>query len=311
MEKNRLVSYSLALGVVLGIDFGGTKIAAAVADRSGGRLRETTVPTEPARGARFNLERGLEAAKSLLEGDPLLAVCACTFGIPSADGVFLAPAIDGWEELALGRELAEAFPGVPVRVATDVKAAAEAELRHGALAGHDPAIYLNLGTGLAVAIVAGGRVVAGANGAAGEIGYSLRRDGGLLEEAVSGTALARATGGRLTAAEVFAGSVTDVGLARLVSAFMDELEVHLVNLAVALDPERIVVGGGMTRSWERIEGALRRSLKEHVPFEPELVLGEFPTDAALVGALALAADAVSDGAERLHTIGIDRGRSTA
>ncbi|HTR32973.1 MAG TPA: ROK family protein [Gaiellaceae bacterium] len=301
------------MGVVLGIDFGGTKIAAAVADRDGGRLREATVPTEPARGARWNLERGLDAARGLVEGDPLLAVCACTFGIPGADGVFLAPAIDGWEQLALGREVAEAFPGAVVRVATDVKAAAEAELRHGALAGYDPAIYLNLGTGLAAAIVVGGRVVAGANGAAGEIGYSLRgADRGRLEDVVSGAALARATGGELTAAEVFSGSVTDVRLARLVSAFMDELELSLVNLAVALDPERIVIGGGMTRSWERIEGPLRRSLAEHVPFEPELVLGEFPTDAALVGALALAADAAA-GLESgsWHTIDIDRGRSTA
>ena len=300
--------------VVLGIDFGGTKIAAAVADRSGGRLREVTVPTEPARGARWNLERGLGAARGLVEGDPLAAVCACTFGIPDTDRVFLAPAIDGWEQLALGRELEEAFPGVPVRLATDVKAAAEAELRHGALAGYDPAIYLNLGTGLAVAIVAGGKVVAGANGAAGEIGYSLRgRGGGTLEDVVSGTGLARATGGELTAAEVFAGSITDVRLARLVSAFMDELELSLVNLAIALDPERIVVGGGMTRSWERIAGPLRRSLKAHVPFEPELVLGEFPTDAALVGALALAADVADEGVDSggWQTIGIDRGRSTA
>ena len=98
-----------------------------------------------------------------------------TFGIPSEDGVALAPAIDGWEDLAMGRDLREAFDGTPVTMATDVKAAALAEARWGALAGVDPGVYLNLGTGLAAAIVAGGRVLAGANGAAGEIGYNLRR----------------------------------------------------------------------------------------------------------------------------------------
>ena len=80
-----------------------------------------------------------------------------TFGIPSEDGVALAPAIDGWEDIAMGRELREAFAGTPVTMATDVKAAALAEARWGALAGVDPGVYLNLGTGLAAAIVTGGR----------------------------------------------------------------------------------------------------------------------------------------------------------
>ena len=80
-------------------------------------------------------------------------------------------------------------------MATDAKAAAQAEVRWGSLAGFDPAIYLNLGTGLAAAIVAGGQVLAGSQGAAGEIGYSLRepadvgRADGLripLEDMVSG-----------------------------------------------------------------------------------------------------------------------------
>src|SRR5579862_2235298 len=106
------------------------------------------VPTEPARGAQWNLRRGLEAARTLLDGRPPAAVGACTFGIPAAHGVILAPAIDGWEQLALGSELVNAFACKAVLLATDVKAAAAVEVRGGALAGHDPAIYVNLGTGL-------------------------------------------------------------------------------------------------------------------------------------------------------------------
>ena len=84
-------------------------------------------------------------------------------------------------------------------MATDAKAAAQAEVRWGVLAGRDPAVYLNLGTGLAAAVVIGGQVVNGVNGAAGEIGYNLRSvaDVGLaldrrplLEHMVSGQALA-------------------------------------------------------------------------------------------------------------------------
>jgi glucokinase len=282
--------------VVAALDFGGTKIAAAVADEHGRRLAETTVPTDPARGAQWNLRQGLDAARSLLDGRPPAAVGACTFGIPAAHGVVLAPAIAGWEELALGPELVTAFACEAVRLATDVKAAAMVEVRDGALAGHDPAIYLNLGTGLAVALVVDGRVVSGANGAAGEIGYNLRRFGdGRLEPIVSGLGLAaeaqRRTGRRLSAADVFAEEASDPQLAELVDEFVAELSFQLVNLAVAVDPSRIAVGGGMIRAWERVVVPLRAALDESVPFPPELVPAAFPFDAPLVGAIALAVEA--------------------
>jgi len=294
--------------VVLGLDFGGSKIAAAVADESGVRLSATTVATDPGRGGRWNLDRGVEAARALVaetvpDGE-LVAVGACTFGIPAAHGIRLAPAIPGWGDLSLSLELAEAFGTRAVRVATDVKAAAAAEAASGALVGHDPAIYLNLGTGLAVAIVCGGKVVSGANGGAGEIGYSLRQVGDVelaradrivLEEVVSGMAIAaagsRRTGREVTAEDVFANELTDPRLDGALDDFVRELSFHLVNLAVAVDPSRIAVGGGMVRSWHRIQPQLRKALDANVPFPPELVVGEYPFDAALVGAVRLGVEA--------------------
>jgi glucokinase len=314
---------------VLGLDFGGTKIAAAVGDLSGRRLAEAVVPTVPHRGARWNFECGLRTAQEVVSSAPgsLQAVCACTFGIPTADGVQLAPAIDGWSELALAPALQSAFDGATVRLATDVKAAAEAEARFGALAGVDPGVYLNLGTGLAAALVCGGTVVAGAHGAAGEIGYSLRRaddvgrsDASVLEDVVSGMALAslagERTGERRSAAEVFGGAAGDGRLAGLVDDFVAELSFQLVNLAIAIDPRRIVVGGGMVRSWDVLERPLRAALETHVPYPPELVVGTFPFDAPLVGALALAADAATAGGVVLDLQSdtrsrVDRGRSRA
>jgi glucokinase len=295
--------------VVLGLDFGGTKVAAAVSSADDGRLRgEATVATDPARGARWNLEHGIRAALRLLDdvvpGRPPVAVAATTFGIPREAGVALAPAIPGWEELALGKELALAFECDAVEVVTDVKAAAAVEARDGALAGHDPGLYLNLGTGLAAAIVCDGLVVTGANGAAGEIGYNLvRRDGdaqlSMLEHLVSGIGLAatakRRGGGALSAEQVFLQAEANPQLAALVEEFVDELGFHLVNLAVAVDPSRIAVGGGMVRSWPRLEGPLRRALDESVPFPPELVVGAFPYDAALRGAVSLAVETAAGG----------------
>src|SRR5215475_10221853 len=123
--------------VVLGLDFGGTKIAVAVCDLQGNRLASATVSTAASPGipsgqhARTVFERGIRAARGLLAtaapGRDLIAVGASTFGIPYDDRVELAPAIDGWEELQLGRELRAAFDGSAVRMATDAKAAAAAE----------------------------------------------------------------------------------------------------------------------------------------------------------------------------------------
>ena len=290
--------------VVLGLDFGGTKIAGAVCDMTGFRLGSMTIDTRAADGAQTSLERGLLAARSLLDtsagGRPLAAVGACTIGIPSENGISLAPTIPGWGALVLDRELRRVFEGAEIRLATDVKAAVQAEAEWGALAGCDPGIYLNLGTGLAVAIVANGAVVAGSHGAAGEIGYNLRHltdvgqlldDRLPLEGAVSGMALTRAARNVFPTAEsaaaVFERAADNPWVARLVTDFIAELSYHLVNLAIAVDPARIVVGGGMVRSWDQLYGGLREALDAAVPFPPDLVRADFPFDAPLMGALAL------------------------
>jgi glucokinase len=301
----------MSSSVVLGLDFGGTKIAAAVGDLDGTMLGSTVISADPLLGADANLAAAIGAGRALLgqvaSGRDLTAVGVSTFGIPGEDGVALAPAIDGWADLAIARLLGKAFDGVPIKVATDVKAAAGVESQQGALAGCDPAIYLNLGTGLAIAIVVRGRVVDGRNGASGEIGYNLRSraDVGLaladripLEEVVSGGALvsaARHTAPEVTgAAAVFAGAAEHAALGRLLDEFIAELAFHLVNLTIAVDPQRIAVGGGMVRSWDLIGPRLRAALDAAVPFPPELVPAAYPYDAPLIGALALGVEAANE-----------------
>ena len=290
--------------VVAAFDFGGSKVAIAVTDLDGARLASATLATTPGRGARWNLDQAIGQAKDLLAslpaGTALAAIGASTFGIPTDHGVLLSPAIPGWDRLDLRHELTGALGCPNARVRNDVKAAAEAEVASGALVGADPAVYLNLGTGLAAAIVCGGRVVDGAEGAAGEIGYNLRQMGDLdappearrrLEDVASGMGLAatgaRATGAAISAAGVFEGEGADYGLATLVDGFVGELSFHLVNLVVAINPQKVAVGGGIVRSWARIDKPLRRALEQFVPFPPELVLGAYPYDAALVGAITL------------------------
>jgi glucokinase len=295
--------------VVLAFDFGGTKTAVAVCEVDGTQLVTATTMVARDDGAEQNLRRAFDTAHALLTkyapNRDVVAVGACTFGVPLPTEIRLAPAITGWSTLSLEAELGAEFPDAETAVGNDVKAAAAAEYEFGRLAGCDPGIYLNLGTGLAVALVIGGVVLNGYHGASGEVGYNLRsredvdRPAGraVLEEFVSGTAMStrgEAICGRpVSAADVFAKAATDPRMASLVVDFVGELAFHLVNLTNAVDPQRIVVGGGMTAAWPLVHPALRNALDRAVPYPPELVRSAFPDRAPLIGAIALGGNAAS------------------
>jgi glucokinase len=293
---------------VLGIDFGGTKVALAVARRTGEILARDRLATAARHGAEQVVQRVLAAAGrlisrgELLSGGSCAAVGAVSPGIVLPDRILLAPNVPGWGDLHLAELLSDGLGRLPVAVGTDTKAGALAEWRWGSLAGADPAIFVSLGTGVAAAFVAGGRVLKGAHGAAGEIGYNLRRteaggraSGAPLEEYAGGRALGLRGGALLghpiTAEELFRVAGNDGRAAELVTKALDELAVHVANLAVAIDPARIAVGGGMMGSAEMILPALGRRLQQAVPFPPDLVPARFVLDAPLRGAIALAADA--------------------
>jgi glucokinase len=294
---------------VLAIDFGGTKMALATADLGGEPIESARLDTDAARGATQAVERALQRAQELLaiteqaRDGRCLAVGAVSPGIVYPERVALAPNVPGWEELPLPRLIGEGLGHLPSEVATDVKAAALAELRWGSLRDADPAILIVLGTGLAAAIVVGGEVVAGANGAAGEIAYSVRAANELaaadgrapLEELAGGRAIGeRASallGGALTAADVFAHP--DPRARRLVDDALAELAIHVANMAIVVDPARIAVGGGLMSHSEVVLPALGERLRAAVPFPPELVPARFIHDGSLRGAIALALDAVA------------------
>jgi glucokinase len=218
------------------------------------------------------------------------------------DGVLLAPNNPGWDEVRLRDVFEAAFPGLPVGIMNDVKAAALAEATRGALADVDWGVFLNLGTGIAAAYVLNGQVIEGAHGAAGEIGYQLPgttagrayADGHApLEEAVSGKALselASAVVGRpVDTAEAFALAEHDSAVRAVLDEALDLLACHLANLAVALDPQRIVLAGGLAQEAGTIIPRLSAAIDRIVPFPPQIALAGLPDDAGLAGALEVAA----------------------
>jgi len=296
-----------AKAFVIAVDFGGTKIDVATATPSGEIIGQVRLDTQATRGAEQAVDRAIEAARSLIDGAEgetggvcVAAGVVCP-GIPLGDRVALAPNVPGWEDLALEAVMRAGLGLSAVAVGNDVRAAALAELRSGTLTGADPALFLNLGTGVAAAVLVGGRVLPGAHGAAGEIGYSLLSvedprcfaDGGApLEEHAGGRFIglhaSRGLGRPVSAADAFAAR--DPATRETVDRALDELAVHVANLALLLDPERIAVGRGLMASADRVLGALQRRLHAALPFAPELVSARFVHDGALRGAVALALD---------------------
>lgn len=297
---------------VLAVDIGGTKIALATATGQGTRLIETELPTHAQQGAARVMSRMFDAAHALIaqtvarHGGTLRTVAFVTPGIVEADGIKLAPNNPGWDTLPLVRVLRDGFGdgvgNVDIAVETDVKAAALAEARCGALKDVECGLYLNLGTGLAAAAVIDGKVLRGAHGAAGEIGYQLRgvpdetpfaEGGSPLEEFVSGSALSARTsallGRPVSAREAFAIADDDARVAALIDDALRVLAVQIANVALMFDPSRIAVGGGMARV-PRILTGIEAMLARAVPYPPEVVPAAFEHGAALQGAVLCATD---------------------
>ncbi|MFE0463428.1 ROK family protein, partial [Kitasatospora sp. NPDC058965] len=179
------------------------------------------------------------------------------------------------------------------------------ELRRGALRDADPGLYVNLGTGVAAAVTVGGRVLAGAHHAAGEIGYlnpggapvdAVARGHAPFEELVGGRALAEQAaellGGPVGAAALFRSP--EPAARRLADRTLDVLATALANLCTLLDPSRIVVGAGLMAAAEVILPELERRIAGATPFPPDLRVAHFRQDAALHGAIALALDSLRE-----------------
>jgi glucokinase len=316
---------------VLALDIGGTKLSAGLGAADGTVTRQAVEPTRAQDGAPEVLARAIALARRCAQaehaaGGTISAVGVSTMGYTREDHVELSPNVPGWEGLAIREALTAAFPDHPILIGNDVKLAARAEMSWGALRGVSDGVYLNLGTGIAAGIVSGGRLIEGAHGAAGEVGYTLFRgeleermaaEGAVpLEEWYGGAGVAR----RLAATDL-PPTVADLVAARedpAARAFLEELwtgiGVAAANLCIATDPSVLVVGGGYVRGEAEILGRIRDVVARAVPHAPQVVPARFGADASLRGAVAMARAAMQNGErERLgehpgrdeqHTTGV-------
>jgi predicted NBD/HSP70 family sugar kinase len=216
-----------------GVDVGGTKIDACIADPlTGGILARARIPSLPGRPGQDVLDDCVALVHRLAGDRPLSTVGVGVCEFVDRAGVMTSAFTLDW----LGMDVASSFAALaPASVCSDVRAAALAEARFGA--GQrlsEPWIYLSVGTGISYSLVVEGRPFEGARGNAIVVGAPP------TEQIASGLGLARAAG-RSRAEDV----LDDPGCADVVATGATALGTALAMLVNALDPATIVVGGGL------------------------------------------------------------------
>ncbi|KAB1866572.1 ROK family protein [Microbacterium algeriense] len=303
--------------VVLAVDIGGTKTAAALADRADALLRTTAAPTPASEGPAAVVATVAALAEELLdEESALVGVGIGTAGVVDARTGTIVSATDTFADWP-GTPLAAMIRGAltdrlpadaPVAVQNDVDAHATGEYLHGAAAGASSTLVVAVGTGVGAGIILDGRPVRGAHHVAGELAHlpipgaaHLRCPcgrNGHLEALGSGIGLHRhylSLGGDPAlrdARGVAAASGTGDSLAvRAVQDSAAAVGRALAGAATLLDPERIVVTGGVPRIgelwWDALRAAFHAEAIDALHDTPVLP-GSLGDDAPLRGAAASA-----------------------
>lgn len=287
--------------LILALDFGGTKLAAAVVDVTNGDILAIDRRATPAiRGAEASLQAMVEAGQRVLHTlqRPRTAVrgIGISFGGPiSSDrsSVLRSLHVSDWDDFPLPERLAEVF-GLPAFMDNDGNAAALGEWRFGAGAGCINMLYVQVSTGVGSGIVLGGQLYRG-GGLAGEFGHlTVMADGplcacgkhGCVESLASGWAIARDgreafqrsrpgsplhTIGSTDPQAIDAQAVIeacrqgDALAIRVIERSFLYLGIGVSNAVALLDPQRVVLGGGISRAWDVLYPRLRASLTNYLP----------------------------------------------
>lgn len=268
------------------------------------RRQPTLVPAGPE--ALFNRATDFVAELSALVGGAVTAVGLSVPGeLDERAGVVRSAVNLGWRNLELTRK-AEQKLGIPVALGHDVRLGGVAEGALGAARGTEDFLFVPIGTGIAAAVVLGGRPRAGAHSLAGEFGHLVvQPDGpvcscggrGCLETMASAAAIARRYREQAGASQAV-GTAEVEALARAgdpVAMGVWQEAISLLGRAFALaqsllDVDLIVVGGGLANAGERLVGQLQATISPLLPVHVHfrLVLAELGDEASCLGAALLA-----------------------
>ena len=280
--------------IAIGIDIGGTKIAAGLVTSPGGAVRgRRLLATRPERGGRAVLDDALGVTRDLLaEAAGPVRIGVAVAELVAPDGRVTSGQTIDWRGLPVAEEFARLGPAV---VEADTRAGALGEALWGAGRPFENFYYLTVGTGIAGAWVLGRRPYAGAHGAAGTIASTPGAVAGMsLEEFAGGPGLvARYGRGATRAEEVTAAAERgDPAAVEIVRTAAEALGARAGDIVNLLDPQAVIVGGGLGSAdglyWRIFEAATRRHIWSGANRDLPIVRAERGGDAALVGAAAAA-----------------------
>lgn len=305
---------------LIGVDLGGTHLVGVIANLEGDILEEIRRPSRPNGEAEEALPQLMEALEELLRRARAAGYTVRGIGIgapgvtdPVAGRVVWAPAFR-WRNLPL-KALVESQFGVPTFVENDVNLAAFGEKWFGAGRDVRHLVCVFIGTGIGAGLILNGELYRGHHYSAGEVGYVIPERAllhqrydmfGCLELLAAGPAIVRRVQERLSAfpesrlhalaaakpleaTDVFQAATEGDPLAQqVVEETLDYLAIMLAAIIAVVDPERILLGGGVARAGGPLVEGLRRRLEPVVPAMPEIGLSALGDRAAVLGAVAYA-----------------------
>lgn len=315
----------------LGIDIGGTNIKMAVVDSRGRVETRGVIETRASEGPAPALRRVAAAVPQLTRGRGVAGAGVGCAGLIDAAGVVRhSPNLPAWEGKHLGR-IARRLFGVDTSVDNDATAAAWGEYRCGNNDGCDDFVFVTLGTGVGGGVVSGGRLVRGAQNFGGEVGHVCVAKGGRrchcgargCAEAYAGsygmvrtarellsrrsgrllTPWVKREGRRLTPELIAQAARRGDAVARAVIAHAGEhLGVLVASLVHVFNPEVVVIGGGVSASFDlilpHVRGTLVRQVFSASARGVRIERSLLGNDATAVGAAMLTRDAARDSERR-------------
>jgi glucokinase len=285
--------------VIAGIDLGGTQVRAAVARADGRITAAARTQTDSLGGPEGSVEWMADTLGRLGQGQKLKSIGIGAPGPidPHAGVLVNPPNLNGWRRnVPIAQMLTEAT-GVPVHLENDANLAGLGELHQGAGVKSRNMVYITWSTGIGAGVIIDRRLYSGTHGAAGEFGHMIiDPDGrlchcgqrGCLETAAAGWAIAARTG--RPAVDVFEAAAGGDHEARLlVVRAARHVGLGLVNLTNLFDPDLMVLGGGIVKSWSLVSRTLVDTLRSS-PFitrarRPRLVRARLGGRTGLVGAV--------------------------
>ena len=306
--------------LTIGIDIGGTKISVGVVDSSGNLIDSSRCST-PTEGGKELISSVINLIKEFNKKYEIKGIGISIAALISSDyGTIVgAPNIANLSKLNFVNEIKEEFE-LPIIIENDANAAMWAEFKFGNAKGLNPVMFFIIGTGVGGGLVIDGKLFKGANGIGAEFGHMcVVPDGllcgcgskGCLEQYASGGALIRYANEALLANPDKSEEVLSFGEGKLsgtaltkaakagnelaLAAFSkqaDWLGLACASYSLIIDPQAIIIGGGVVDAGELFLAPVRAAMRKYMPFAeshvpPKIIAAKFGNDAGLIGAADL------------------------